>query len=162
LGVEREMIIYKQEGTQWVVWKRSKQALLGSRDGGVMGDPFGSIAIEDGHLIIHQNSGSSWKWAYTDKYRFKENDFYLVEYVSISGKPCEYWFAVDYSLGSGLMNVKKEYENCEDSEQGIYKKENEIFHHTELKVSFQNRREREIKVLSPKYHHLVYISVVFD
>ncbi|MGV3593615.1 MAG: hypothetical protein ACO1NK_00090 [Sediminibacterium sp.] len=36
-GVPRELIIYKKQNNQWVVWQKSMQALHGSRSGGPMG-----------------------------------------------------------------------------------------------------------------------------
>lgn len=47
-GVPRELIIYKKQNNRWVVWQKSMQALFGSSDGGMMGDPFGEITIEKG------------------------------------------------------------------------------------------------------------------
>lgn len=56
-GVPRELIIYKKQNNRWVVWQKSMQALFGSSDGGMMGDPFGEITIEGGVLKILQEGG---------------------------------------------------------------------------------------------------------
>ncbi|HEX4957534.1 MAG TPA: hypothetical protein VFV46_05100, partial [Lacibacter sp.] len=86
-GVPRELIIYKKKKGAWVVWQQSLQALYGSREGGMMGDPYGSITIEKGVLIISHNGGSSWKWSHTDKYRYNGTRFQLIGYTSIYAKP---------------------------------------------------------------------------
>ncbi len=158
-GVPRELIIYKLENQQWKEWKRSSQALYTSRDGGMMGDPFGAIEIEKGILLISQNGGSSWKWGFTDKYRFQSGDFYLIGYTSISGKPCEYWKEVDFNLSTGKMIVKKEYENCESEDEDIYKTENETLFQKGLKITLQTRQEKELKIVTPKYGHQIYLAI---
>ncbi|WP_051205453.1 hypothetical protein [Salinimicrobium xinjiangense] len=158
-GVSRELIIYKLKDKKWTVWKASSQALYGSRDGGMMGDPFGQIEIQNGILLISQNGGSSWKWGFTDKYRFQDGEFYLIGYTSSDGKPCEQWRQVDFNLVTGNLVVKKEYEDCETKEQEIYKREYESLLKKGLKMSLQNRQEKEIKITTPKYGHDIYIAV---
>jgi len=158
-SVPRELIIYQKEGNAWVIWKKSTKALYGSRDGGMMGDPFGEIEIKKGLLLISQNGGSSWKWGHTDTYRYQEGAFYLIGYSSNYGKPCEYWTDVDFNLSTGKMMVKKEYENCEaDDEQEIYKRENETIYKKGLRITLENRNEKELKIVTQKYKHEIYIA----
>ena len=158
-GVPRELIIYKFENKKWTEWKKSSQALYGSSDGGMMGDPFGEIEIENGILLISQNGGSSWKWGFTDKYRFQDGEFYLIGYSSIAGKICEYWKDVDFNLSTGKVIIQKEYEECETEKQEIYKRENETLFEKGLKITMQKRQEREIKITTPKYGHEIYIAI---
>ncbi|AIZ42455.1 hypothetical protein [Cellulophaga baltica] len=158
-GIPRELIVYKLKNNKWTEWKKSGQALYGSKDGGMMGDPFGEIEIKNGILLISQNGGSSWKWGFTDKYRFQNGEFYLIGYSSIAGKLCEYWKDVDFNLSTGKMIIKKEYEECETEEQEIYKRENETLFENGLKITIQNRQEREIKITTPKYGYEIYIAV---
>ncbi|WP_324027848.1 hypothetical protein QSV08_07845 [Maribacter sp. BPC-D8] len=158
-GVPRELVIYKLENNQWVVWKTSDQALYGSKDGGMMGDPYGEMDIKNGILHISQNGGSSWKWGFTDKYRFQNDEFYLIGYTSLAGKLCAYWTDIDFNLTTGKMIVNKEFEKCENEEQQFYKSENETLLEKDLKITLQNRQEREIKITTPKYKHEVYIAI---
>lgn len=161
-SIPRELIVYKKQNNKWTVWKRSMQALYGSRDGGMMGDPFGEIKIQKGVLSISQDGGSSWKWGHTDKYRFQNNEFYLIGYTSMYGRPCDYWTGVDFNVSSGKMVVTKEYEDCETSEQKIYKRENETFYKKGLKITLQKRSEKEIKIVTPKYQHEVYVAIKYE
>lgn len=162
-SVPRELIIYKKEKNEWVVWKKSKDALYGSRDGGMMGDPFGEIEIKKGLLLVSQNGGSSWKWGHTDKYRYQNGAFYLIGYSSSYGKICEYWTDVDFNLLTGKMIVKKEYESCEnDDEQKIYKHENETLFKKGIKITLENRSEKELKIVTPKYKHEIYVTLSSD
>jgi len=159
-NILRELIIYKKDKDDcWLVWYKSKQALYGSQEGGMMGDPYGEIKIDKGVLSISQYGGSSWKWGYTDKYRFQNGNFELIGYTSSYGKVCNDWTVVDYNLSTGKLIVKKEYESCENSEQEIIKTENEIFYRRNIKVTIDKRSEKEIKIISPKYKHEIYLAI---
>ena len=129
--------------------------------GECMGDPYGEMEIKSGILLITQHGGSSWKWASTDKYRYQDGAFYLIGYTSAYGKPCEYWEAIDFNLSTGKMVVEKEYEDCSSLEQEVYKKENETFYEKGIKLNMQNRREIEVKIVSPKYKHEIYIATEY-
>ena len=56
------------------------------------------------------------------------------------------------------MIVKKEYENC-DSGQEIYKRENESLYKKEYKITHQNRNDKEVKIVTPKYRHEIYVAI---
>lgn len=160
--IPRALIIYKKQQEGWVNWQQSLQALYSSRGGGMMGDPFGEMKIENGLLMISHNGGSSWKWGHTDKYRYQNGDFYLIGYTSNYGKLCEYWENVDYNLSTGKMIVKKEYEACEGDDQKISKEENETLVKKGLKITLGKRSEAEIKIVTPKYHHEIYIAIKME
>lgn len=162
-SVPRELVIYKKSKDEWKVWEKSGQALYGSRDGGMMGDPFGQIEIKNGLLLVSQDGGSSWKWGHTDKYRFQDEEFYLIGYISHYGKLCEYWESVDFNLNTGKMIIEKEYESCENGdEQKVYKRENETMYKKGIKIIFEKRNEKEILIISPKYKHEIYISTTAE
>ena len=159
-SVTRELIIYKRENGNWIIWKKSSQALYGSRDGGMMGDPFEELVIDKGILEISQNGGSSWKWGHTDKYRYQNDEFRLIGYTSNAGKPCEDWETVDFNLLTGKMIVEKAYEQCDeqDDNPNIYRQENETMYVKGLKITLQNRSTKEVKIVTPKYKHEIYVA----
>ena len=161
-NVPRELIIYKKAKGQWTVWKKSSQALAGSRDGGMMGDPYGNMSIEKGILSIFHEGGSSWKWARTDKYRYQDAAFYLIGYVENYGKPCEYFQDIEFNLSTGKLIIKKEYEDCESDEQSVQKNENETFEKKGIKITLEKRNEKDVKIVSPKYKHEIYIAMKYD
>ncbi|MFI5452276.1 hypothetical protein ACHMWN_08975 [Pedobacter sp. UC225_61] len=161
-SIPRELRIYKMQNGKWVMWKKSEQALYGSQDGGTMGDPLEKLEIKNGILNITQSGGSSWKWGHTDKYRYQDGEFYLIGYSSMDGKPCEYFVHVDFNLSTGSMIVKKEYENCEDDDQIVYKRENETIYKKGIKITLQNRSGKEIKIVTPKYKHEIYIAMKYE
>ncbi|MFN8360427.1 MAG: hypothetical protein U0264_10985 [Candidatus Kapaibacterium sp.] len=157
-SVPRELRIYKIERGAWTLWKKSLQALYGSRDGGMMGDPFGEMTISNGVLSISHDGGSSWKWSHTDKYRYQYGELYLIGYSEHFGKLCEYWTTVDFNLSTGKLIVKKEYERCENDTQEIYKRENEVVNFRGVMITLQKRREHDVTVVTPKYRHKIYIA----
>lgn len=157
-GNVREIQILKNKSGKWVEWKKSKNAVLKNEEGGMMGDPFQGIDIENGILKIHFFGGSSWKWSFSDKYRFQNNQFELIGYTSTYFKLCEYWETDDFNLSTGKMISKKEYEKCENGEQEIYKRENETFYKKGINITLENRQGKEIKILTPKYGREIYVA----
>ncbi|TYB78955.1 hypothetical protein [Bizionia myxarmorum] len=157
-GNVREIRILKNEEGKWVEWVKTQNAILKSEEGGMMGDPFQGIEILDGVLNISFFGGSSWKWSYTDKYRFQNNQFELIGYTSTYFKLCEHWSSVDFNLITGKLICKKEYEACENQESEIYKKENETFYKKGVYLTLENRQEKEIKIVTPIYGREIYIA----
>jgi len=149
-GKHREIRIFKKEKENWVLWECSRTPLLKSDDGGMMGDPFGGIEIKNRVLLIHHSGGSSWKWSYTDKYRFQNGQFELIGYTSLNGKPCEEWTTIDFNISNGQINFKHEYEDCENEEQIITKTEKETFYKKGITLTLEHRRLNEIEIISPK------------
>jgi hypothetical protein len=120
----------------------------------MMGDPFGSIEIKNGILIIEHDGGSSWKWGYTDKYKFQNGEFNLIGYTGNYGKLCEYWTNFDFNISTGKIIFKKEFEACDENAeetQKITKTLNETFYYKNLKLSLKNRYSKETKIITPKY-----------
>ncbi|MEA1848337.1 hypothetical protein U9K52_05350 [Chryseobacterium sp. MHB01] len=153
-GNFREIQILKRVNQKWTILEKSRNAILKSKDGGMMGDPYQSTEIKNGILMITQAGGSSWKWGYTDKYRFQNGHFELIGYSSDSGKPEEYWIDVDFNLSTGQLIFEKEVENTE--EYGNSK--SEIFIKKGMKINLQNRnQEKRREILLPKTKEKVYL-----
>jgi hypothetical protein len=155
-GTVRVIHIYKKAGNKWTLLVSSKSAVGESESGGMMGDPFESIEIKDNILFINQSGGSSWKWFKTDKYRFQNGTFQLIGYTNNYGKPCQYFENVDFNLLTGKIVYEKEYENCEEGDQKIVKKQNETFYKKGIKIDMANRAT-EIKIITPKYKNEIYL-----
>lgn len=153
-GNFREIQILKRVNQKWTIMEKSRNAILKSKDGGMMGDPYQSTEIKNGILMITQAGGSSWKWGYTDKYRFQNGHFELIGYSSDSGKPEEYWIDVDFNLSTGQLIFEKEVENTE--EYGNSKRE--VFIKKGMKINLQNRnQEKRREILLPKTKEKVYL-----
>ena len=156
-NVKRELIVYKKDAGKWTKWKSSLQALYGSRGGGMMGDPYDTMFVDKGILQITQMGGSSFKWTMTDKYRYQDNDLYLIGYTSNSGAPCQYWESADFNVSTGKIVVEKEWDDC-DSEEAENKKVSETAVVKGLKVTLQNRHEKRIHIVTPKEGLEVFVS----
>ena len=59
--------------------RRNDKTVYGIGDGGMMGDPFTSIAIKNGYFSFEHYGGSSWRWTHivTYKYDKNENEWFL-------------------------------------------------------------------------------------
>ncbi|SHL85409.1 hypothetical protein [Chryseobacterium polytrichastri] len=153
LGNIREIQILKKVNGKWTVLEKSKNAILESSAGGMMGDPYQSTTIKNGILIIEHYGGSSWKWENTDKYRFQNGHFELIGYSSSSGRPGDYLTDVDFNLSTGQINYKKEVDNI--SEYG--KSKTETYTKKGIKINLQNRNQKEQrKIILPKTKETVY------
>lgn len=157
-GYVRVLHIYKQKHGNWELWQKSESAILKSEEGGMMGDPFESLEIQNGILKIYHSGGSSWKWSEQHKYRFQNGDVYLIGVTSTNGKPCEYWASFDYNLLVGKAVYIKEFENCnEDGEQLTSRLEREEFTHQLKELpKLINFSPGAHKITSPKLHVELY------
>ncbi|QQY31551.1 Uncharacterised protein [Chryseobacterium gleum] len=153
MGNMREIQILKKVNGKWTILEKSRNAVMESRAGGMMGDPYGETKIEKGILIISQNGGSSWKWNVTDKYRYQNGHFELIGTSSTSGRPGDYWKDIDFNLSTGQLNYSKEVENT--AEYGKSLKETYI--KKGVKINLQNRnQEKQQKIVLPKTKEEVY------
>lgn len=152
----RKLCIYQNEGGRWELWQTSDQALMGSRDGGMMGDPYQGLEIKSDVLVINQYGGSSWKWSATDKYRWDGSAFRLIGYTNYFGRPCDYFQTFDFNLITGkvIYRLDPDPDGCEDGAfepLETYKKQKETFFHKGVVITMQNRQEADITIVTPKY-----------
>ncbi|SFE20447.1 hypothetical protein SAMN04487969_101628 [Paenibacillus algorifonticola] len=62
-------------------YKRSviaEQAVMRANEGGIYGDPFESLTIEKGVLVLRHFGGSNSRWYNTYRFRYQDNDWYLI------------------------------------------------------------------------------------
>ena len=70
----------------YVTAAKNDSAILCYTCGGMMGDPFDYVSISRNVLEIHHYGGSAWRWALNHKFRYQQNDFYLIGETNYS-----YW-----------------------------------------------------------------------
>lgn len=80
----RLLVILFKNASGYTLAGTSKSAILCKHCGGVFGDPFESLVIDKGVLSIHHYGGSAWRWSYTHKFRWQQNDFFLIGQTSHS------------------------------------------------------------------------------
>ena len=115
-GTERELHIYKQKNGGWELWHKSVGVIMPSEAGGMMGDPFQDVKLENGALVLYHFGGSRDKWTYTHRFRYQNNAWQLIGVTVNNGAPCDYFENFDYNLSTGKINYEKTTEDCEKSE----------------------------------------------
>lgn len=88
----RLLIILFKNKTGYELSIASDKAIMKANSGGAMGNGFDNITIENSVLTIEHAGGSSSRWSSTHKFRYQNNDFYLIGKHSISAdanKFCE-------------------------------------------------------------------------
>ena len=123
LGTERQICVYKKNNDTWELWKKSVSAILGSEQGGMMGDPFDGISIEKNCIVIKHFGGSRSKWEFTHNYKYQNGDFRLIGVKVGSFTPCEEYEVLDYNLSNGKIKYKKEIQDCDNGSPEIEEKE---------------------------------------
>ena len=153
-GLVRELQILKFTNGRWELWKSSRTAVLADNAGGVWGDPFSSLSITKGRLIIEHYGGSNWRWSTTDIYRFQNNAFQLIGYTSTFGKQCEENTSLDINLSTGKIIYTRRYTMCKtESKETITRTETETFYKKGLVILLENRTTHPVKLLTPKYKY---------
>jgi hypothetical protein len=65
---------------------KSDSVILCAGCGGIFGDPFADISINRNVITINHYGGSAWRWELTHRFRYQQNDFYLIGETNYS-----YW-----------------------------------------------------------------------
>ncbi len=115
LGTEREIHIFKKKADKWNLLHKSIGAVLQSKGGGMMGDPFEELTIENGAIVIRHFGGSREKWNYTHRYRFQKDNWFLIGATLVFSSPCEASNTYDYNLSTGKVDVTDTIESCDEA-----------------------------------------------
>ncbi|WP_421234734.1 hypothetical protein [Aeromonas enteropelogenes] len=116
IGTQRTLLIYKKKQDKWALWHSSQGPILDSAHGGMMGDPFISVDIQRGAIVIDHFGGSRHKWSYTHRYRFNNKAWYLIGATINYGAPCEGFFEFDFNVTTGKAIYKTYQDGCPDEE----------------------------------------------
>lgn len=54
------------------------KVILRADEGGVWGDPFENLSIDRGSVVISDYGGSNWRWYNKYRFRYQDNDWYLI------------------------------------------------------------------------------------
>jgi hypothetical protein len=67
---------------------------------------------------------------------------------------------VDYNISTGRIMIKKVFEQCDDTGDvlKVYKRQDESFtHKLREPIHIGNRNQANVKIVSPKYRHEIYL-----
>jgi len=128
----RLLIVLLNDGTTYKEISRSKKAILSKDEGGIFGDPYAGIKIKNGVLIVDHYGGSSWRWAYTHKFRYENGDVYLIGTTYDS-----YWVNGDCGDNDGVGDSARNFEdiNWVTGEKEIIKRDEhcKLIQHTKTR-----------------------------
>lgn len=117
LGTKREIHIYKIANNEWELWHRSIGAVLPSEHGGMMGEPFVDVKIENGTVTFEHFGGSRQKWKTIHRFRFQNNDWFLIGTTMENASLCEEVETFDYNLSTGQVVYQRAFETCDHTEE---------------------------------------------
>ncbi|ETT45559.1 hypothetical protein MKZ07_29705 [Paenibacillus sp. FSL P4-0338] len=60
----------------------AKNVILRADEGGVWGDPFDSLTIDRGSVLVSDYGGSNWRWYNKYRFRYQDKDWFLIGYTS--------------------------------------------------------------------------------
>lgn len=149
-GLARNISVFQMHDGNWELWFSSNNALLSSEHGGMMGDPFHGIEVENGILKIHHAGGSSWKWTMTDSYNFVNEKLVLFEHTFSYGKLCEYWITGTIDLLLGSAAIIRQEESCLNDEPETIRTEKDFFNFNKEDIYMMSRKIGKRKIISPK------------
>lgn len=72
------LIAFGNNDNTYTLSVKAENAILKSDAGGVWGDPLENISIDRGSILINFYGGSNWRWYSSYRFRFQDNDWYLI------------------------------------------------------------------------------------
>lgn len=72
------LISFGDKNNAYTLSTIAENAILKADEGGVWGDPLEGISVDRGSLLISFYGGSNWRWYRTYRFRFQDNDWYLI------------------------------------------------------------------------------------
>ncbi len=115
MGTERQLHVYHKENNEWKPWMENSTVVLPSQHGGVMGDPFEGVQIENGAIVLNHFGGSREKWHYTHRFRYQDSEWNLIGATVVLSSPCEQSETLDYNVSTGKIELKMEKESCDEN-----------------------------------------------
>lgn len=75
--IHRALILFVQEDGEYKLSLKNDAAILRADEGGVWGDPFESLSIDNGTLVLRFYGGSNWRWYSQYQFNFQNDGWYL-------------------------------------------------------------------------------------
>lgn len=119
IGNAQNLVIFKKQNNHWKLWHQTFSPILDTSSGGMMGNPYAGISINRKCIVVEHFGGSREKWRYIHRYRFQNNDWYLIGTTVSTGASCDYFYDFDYNLSTGIATLKYRQEFCNDDETKV-------------------------------------------
>jgi hypothetical protein len=121
----RLLLVLLKQADGYKLAAKSDSAILCGDCGGVFGDPFAGITIVKGVLIVDHFGGSAWRWGTTHRFRYQQNDFYLIGKTSHSFWNVKFCDKLNDFAGTSVEDINLltgSYVEKEISEECVLKK----------------------------------------
>lgn len=99
------ILLKNKNGEGYILNSRADHVILDGQSGGTMGDPFESMEIKKGVLIIKFSGGSREQWSTTHRYRLKDNAYYAVIGATYVSEEESVTRTYDYNMSNGNMVI---------------------------------------------------------
>lgn len=130
IDIKRLLIVLLKEKNGYSLKIKNNNVIFCKTCGGGWGDPFEHINVKDNIITINHYGGSSWRWADTHKFRYQNEDWFLIGKTYYNYHNTEHCdslddFVSDYmdeNLVTGNLIKKKINEQCYKTEKQIKRK----------------------------------------
>jgi hypothetical protein len=98
------LIALQERGKGYRLSIQTAKAILRADEGVAWGDPYESVSVDRGSLLLNFYGGSGWRWAYTYRFRYQDQGWFLIgvtEVVFFTGT--QEGKVKDYNLLTGKM-----------------------------------------------------------
>lgn len=108
---------------------QTEKAILREDQGGVWGDPFESLSVDRGSILIKFYGGSNYRWGYIYRFRYQDGGWYLIgatidSYFTGTGEG----FTEDFNLLTGKMIRTKTDDKGRKKEETINRGKKKLIH----------------------------------
>lgn len=101
-------IAFQQSNGGYVLSIQSNDFIKLSNEGGILGDPLADLKIQRGSVLISFYGGSSDRWGYDYRFRFQNNDWFLIGATYLSHSTLNgFGQKYDFNLITGRMDYKE-------------------------------------------------------
>lgn len=102
------LVAFKQADGSYKLSIQSNESTMLSNEGGVFGDPWAGLSIERGTLLVQFYGGSSDRWGYDYRWRFQNNDWFLIGATYTASSTHDNSFEkYDFNLVTGATEIIK-------------------------------------------------------
>lgn len=118
---KRILVVLLKKNDVYQLAAKTDKAILCKYCGGIFGEPFDGIWIDKGILQLHHYGGSAWRWSYTHKFRYQQNNLYLIGETTLSYWNVENCEKLDEFAGTEYMDINYvtgQYEQKKVSAEG--------------------------------------------
>jgi hypothetical protein len=99
-------VAFKQADGSYKLSIQSNEFVLLSNEGGVLGDPWLGMVIQRGTLLVQFYGGSSSRWGYDYRWRFQNDDWFLIGATYTSSSTHNAAFEkYDFNLSTGAAEL---------------------------------------------------------